>query len=103
MKSTTAKMNLKCDQASIKNIKLKEIIIRGRQLSYKSIKHVVSAILIVTVFFFSIFLIPLSWRGSYIIYLLLEHLDLTLVDHLSIHLSACPIRHTLWFSMSCGS
>ena len=52
MKSTTAKMNLKCDQASIKNIKLKENIIRGRQLSYKSIKHVVSAILIATVVFF---------------------------------------------------
>ena len=52
---------------------------------------------------FSIFPIPLSWRVSYIIYLLLDHLDPTLVDHLNLHLSAYPIRHPLWFSVSCGS
>ena len=27
----------------------------------------------------------------------------TLVDHLSSHLSVCPIRHSLWLSVSCGS
>ena len=50
-KLTTAKMDLKYDQASTKNIEMKEILIRGGQLSYKSIKHVVSAILTATVFF----------------------------------------------------
>ena len=50
-KLTTAKIDLKYDQASTKNIEMKEILIRGGQLSYKSIKHVVSAILTATVFF----------------------------------------------------
>ena len=58
MKLTTASMDLEDDQASTKNIKLNEIVVRGGQLSYKSIKHVISVILNTTVFFFSIFLIP---------------------------------------------
>ena len=37
-------MDLEYDQASTKNIEMKEILVRGDQLSYKSIKHVVSAI-----------------------------------------------------------
>ena len=44
-------MDLEYDQASTKNIEMKEILVRGGQLSYKSIKHVVSAILIAIVFF----------------------------------------------------
>ena len=51
MKLTTAIMDFEDDQASTKNIELNEIIVRGGQLSYKSIKHVVSIILITTVFF----------------------------------------------------
>ena len=99
MKLTTAKMKLGGDQASIKNIELKEIIVRGGQLSYKSIKHVVSAILIATVFF--LYYVDHSlMRVSYIIYLLLHHLDSTFVDHLSFHLSTSLIRHPLWFSVS---
>ena len=62
MKLTTAKMKLGGDQASIKNIELKEIIVRGGQLSYKSVKHVVSAILIATVFF-SLLCRSLSYEG----------------------------------------
>ena len=50
MKLTTAKMDLEYDQASTKNIEMKEILVQGGQLSYKSIKHVISAILIATVF-----------------------------------------------------
>ena len=46
---------------------------------------------------------PFLWRVSYIIYPLLGHLGPTLVDHLSLHLSACPIKHPLWLFMSCGS
>ena len=53
--------------------------------------------------YFSIFPIPSSWRVSYIIQLPLDHLDPTLVDHLSPYLSTCPIRHPLWLSVSYGS
>ena len=53
--------------------------------------------------FFSLFLISNLWRISYIIQLLFLYLDTTLVDHLSHYLSACPIRHLLQFSVSCGS
>ena len=53
--------------------------------------------------FSSLFLIPYRWRIFYIIYLLFRYLDPTLVDHLSHYLSACPIRHLLWLSVSCGS
>ena len=48
---TTTEMDLEYDQASTKNIEMKEILVRGGRLSYKSIKHVVSAILIAIVFF----------------------------------------------------
>ena len=51
MKLTTASMDLEDDQVSTMNIELNEIIVRGGQLSYKSIKHVISAILIATMFF----------------------------------------------------
>ena len=52
MKLTTTSMDLEDDQASTKNIELNEIVVRGGQSSYKSIKHVVSVILNTTVFFF---------------------------------------------------
>ena len=51
-------------------------------------------------FFFSI---PSSWKVSYIIQLPLNHPNPTLVDHLSSHLSAYPIRHPLWSLVSYGS
>ena len=51
MKLTIASMDLEDDQASTKNIEMKEILVRGGQLSYKSIEHVVSVILIATLFF----------------------------------------------------
>ena len=62
MKLTTASMDLEDDQASTRNIELNEIVVRGGHLSYKSIKHVVSAILIATVFFLSFF-DPLFMEG----------------------------------------
>ena len=63
MKLTTASMDLEDDQASTKNIKLNEIVLRGGQLSYKSIKHVISVILNTTVFFFFYFSDPLLMEG----------------------------------------
>ena len=44
-------MDLEDDKANTKNIELNEIVVRGGQLSDKSIKHVQSVILIATVFF----------------------------------------------------
>ena len=55
MKLTTASMDLEDDQASTENIELDEIVIRGGQLSCKLIKHVVSVILIATMFFLYFF------------------------------------------------
>ena len=39
------------------------------------------------------FLIPHSWQVSSLIQFILNNPDLPLVDHLSLYLSACPIRH----------
>ena len=55
-----------------------------------------------SVFFYN-FLILYPWKVSYIIQFILDYLDPTLVDHLSSHLSVCPIRHSLRLSVSCGS
>ena len=52
---------------------------------------------------FRVFLALISGEISHIIQLPLDHLHPTLVGHLSLHLSTCPIRHILWFSVSCGS
>ena len=53
--------------------------------------------------FFLDFLIPSSWRVSYIIQLSLDHPDPTLIDRLILYLSVCPIKHPIWLSMSCNS
>ena len=55
MELTTASMDLEDNQASTKNIEMNEIIVRGCQLSHESVKHVVSVILISTVFFLYFF------------------------------------------------
>ena len=55
MELTTASMDLEDDQASTKNIEMNEIVVRGGQLSHESVKHVVSVILISTVFFLYFF------------------------------------------------
>ena len=50
----------------------------------------------------SIFSIFSPWRVFHLIYLPLDHLHPTPVNHPSPYLSTCPIKHPLWFSMSCG-
>ena len=47
--------------------------------------------------------IPSPWWVSPIIQFYLNDLGLPLVDHPSLYLSACPIRHSLWRSVSCGN
>ena len=44
MKLTTASMNLEDVWANTKNVELNEIVVRGGQLSDKSIKHVESVV-----------------------------------------------------------
>ena len=51
MNLTTASMDLEDDQARTTNIELNEFTVRGGIFSYKSIKHVASAILMATMFF----------------------------------------------------
>ena len=58
---------------------------------------------ITTVFSFSFSSIPLLRRILHIIYPPLDHPHPTPVDHPSLYLSTCPIRHPLWFSVSCGN
>ena len=58
---------------------------------------------IATMFFLEFFRSPCLWKVSHIIQLFMDHLDPTLVDHLSYYLSTCPIRHLLQLSVSCGS
>ena len=103
MNLTTASMDLKDDQARTRKIKLNEFTVRGGILSYKSTtvgyKYNFDCYSILSLFFQS-----LPHGGvSYIIQLNLDHFDSTLVDHLRPYLSVCPIRHPLWFSVSCGS
>ena len=56
MNLTMASMDLEDDQARTRNIELNEFTVRGCKFSYKSIKYVISAILIATMFFLSFFL-----------------------------------------------
>ena len=55
MNLTTASMDIKDDQARTRNIELNEFTLRGGKFSYKSTKHVTSAILIATMFFIYFF------------------------------------------------
>ena len=57
-------MDLEDNQARIMNIKLNEFIVREGKFSYKSIKHITSAILMATVFLLPF---PLSFLGVYIL------------------------------------
>ena len=50
-----------------------------------------------------LFSIPSLRRVLHIIYPPLDHPHPTPVDHPNLYLNTCPIKHTLWFSMSCGS
>ena len=58
---------------------------------------------ITTVFRLEFFRFLCSWKVSHIIQFLMDHLDPTLVDHLSYYLSTYPIRHLLQLYVSCSS
>ena len=102
MSWATANMKLDDNQTQIRGTDINELPVRGDNFSYKSTKQSTSQFRLLQ-YSFSIFPILSSWRVSYIILLPLGHHDPTLVDHLSPYLSAYPIKHPLWLSMSCGS
>ena len=53
--------------------------------------------------FFTMFFRSLSYGGSFTLYsFLLDYLNHTLVNHLNLHSSTCPIRHLLWLSVNGG-
>ena len=60
MNLTTASIDLEDDQARTRNIELNEFTVREGKFSYKSIKHVRSAILIAIVFL-PLFFSPFLW------------------------------------------
>ena len=68
MNLTTASMDLEDDQARIRNIELNEFTVQGGKFSYKSIKHVTSAIFMATVFLLSF--LSSSFFGFYTRHLL---------------------------------
>ena len=104
MNLTTASMGLEDDQARIKKVKLNHFAIQGGPTYINWLQLNTRTIQIATVFSLSLYFpIPFSWRVFHLIYLHLDHLHPPLIDHLSSYLSTCPIRHSLWFSVSCGS
>ena len=62
MNWTTASMNLEDDFAKTRSIDLNEFIVRGGKSPYKSIKMIISTILMTTMFFF-LFFGPLLMEG----------------------------------------
>ena len=62
-----------------------------------------NATIILSLSTFTIFSDPPFMGGSFTLYnFLLDHLDRTIVNHLNLHSSTCPIRHLLWFSVNSG-
>ena len=88
--------------------KLDEIVVRGDELLFESIFLKADTTLSATIIISLISLPPSpiffrshSYEGSFTLYgSLLDHLDCTLVNHLNLHSSACPIRHLLWLSVN---
>ena len=83
MNWTMTKMEFNGNYAQIRSTDMNELLVQGGKCSYKSTKQSTSAILIATVFFLPP---PSPWRVSFIIKLPLDHLDPTLVGHLSSYL-----------------
>ena len=107
MNLTTASLGLEDDQARIKKLKLNHFTVRGGPTYINWIQLNTRTTSIATMFSFSFFLLffffSFSWRVFHLMYLPLDHLHPILVDHLNSYLSTYPIRHPLWFFVSCGS
>ena len=83
------------------------MVVRGDELLFESLflkaNTTLSATVIFFLFSFTLFSDPHLMGVFFTLYsFLLNHLDHTLVNHLNLHSSTCPIRHLLWFSMNGG-
>ena len=60
-----------------------------------------NATVIISLPYFTTFFLSLSYGRSFTLYSFLsDHLNCTLINHLNLHSSACPIKHLLWFSVN---
>ena len=103
MNQTTVSIGSKDNQTQIRDIDVCELLVRGgyNYCILITIGYLRQFRLLQC--FLSVFPIPFSWGFFHILQLLSDHLDPTLVDHLTPHLSAHPIKHPFQPSMSCGS
>ena len=73
------------------------------KLSFMKANTTFSATVIIFLSPFTISFWSPSYRESFTLYsFLLDHLDCTLVNHLNLHSSTCPIRYLLWLSVNGG-
>ena len=103
MRQVTDRIGLKDHQTKARRIDLNIFTlgpVRGDKFQYILIKNNGKYNLDCYSAFFYNFSISYPWRISYIIQLLLDDLDPTLVDHLSHYLSARPLKHPFQLSVS---
>ena len=76
--------------------------IRGDALLFNSLFQKVNTTVILSLFPFSIFFLPIpSYEESFTLYnFLLDYLHRTLVNHLNLYSSICLIKHLLWLSVN---
>ena len=84
-------------------IKIDELKVRGGELLFEQLSLSANTTLSATmILFLSNFRSPLSRRAFTLYSFFLHYPDRTLVHHLSLHLSTCPISHLLWLSVNGG-
>ena len=82
-------------------IKFDELKVRGGELLFEQLNLSTNTTLSATmILFLSNFRSPLSRRAFTLYSFFLHYPDRTLVHHLSLHLSTCPISHLLWLSVN---
>ena len=88
-------------------IKPNELNVRGGELLFKQLilrtNTTLSATMILFLSFLSLFFQSSFFERAFTLYsFFLHYPDHTLVYHLSLHLSTCPISHLLWLSVNGG-
>ena len=99
MSLTTTNVGVRDDWIGTRNIELDGLMIRGDKPTIRRCGFLSGSIEQSTKGDLS----PPTLRVfSYIIYFFLNHPSPTLVSHPCLYLSACPINHSIWHSVSCG-
>ena len=89
------------------HVKLDEMVVRGDKLLFRpqflKADITLSAIVIHFLFLFHyVFRSPIYGRAFTLYSFFLHYSDRTLVHHLSLYLSICPIKHLLWLFVNGG-